>query len=161
MINNEIVKKLTSIDKNYVISGSNATNHHLGYELRQCNDLDVHMTTNLDENSISELLGINVDVSPAIIPHDLIDGVRVMNLEYLIAGKINRISSLNRCKDLYDVYFLLQKDINIDKLKSFLQVNNISGCEIKDNDFNEFTQKLKYKIDKASCINKINDIIKK
>jgi len=153
MISKSQIKFIEKIDSNYVIGGSNATMIYIGYEIRKCDDIDLHLTKIVDE-SLFKKLG-NVDIFYDSIPCIVYKEIRLIKLEKLIANKFNRLYVDTRSKDLYDLYFLLDLDYNIDELKEY--VNKSQNIIDINNDFSSFIETVNYKISINDCISKIKE----
>lgn len=130
MLSNDIIEKIKDIDEEYVISGSNATMLFMGHDIRECKDIDLHLNKRVTGKEIDKLIGIKTDISYESFPHQIHNGIRLVKLEKLIADKINKLNNKPRCKDIYDLYFLL--DLQYDKtvLCEYLEVRNIDMISI-------------------------------
>jgi len=89
MLSNDIIKRLKTIDSNYIISGSQAVMLYIGYDIRECNDLDIHLKKEVSYEDISKELNIAVDISYKPIPYQIYKGIRIIQLEKLLANKLN------------------------------------------------------------------------
>lgn len=156
MINNEKIAHLKNIDDNYVISGSQAVMLYVGHDIRRCSDLDLHLSKEIPCEEISKELDIAVDISYEPIPYQIYKGVRIIQLERLLANKLNRLNFEYRNKDIYDLYFLL--DLNYDKkfLRQYLLFENFNLIVNGKMDFSKFY----YEVELEKCIQKIKNNIK-
>lgn len=157
MLSNDIIKRLKTIDSNYIISGSQAVMLYIGYDIRECNDLDIHLKKEVSYEDISKELNIAVDISYKPIPYQIYKGIRIIQLEKLLANKLNRINIEFRNKDLYDLYFLLNLNYNKELLRKYLLLENINLMFDAKVDFSMFC----YDIELEECIQKIRDNLKR
>ena len=134
----EIIKYLSKIRDDTIISGSVAGMLYLKKEIRKCNDIDIQLKYPLRDSDIEKINnkypikqyennsiilnnGKEIDIYYNDIPYTIIDDCKVMELERLLANKINRCFSNPKYKDIYDLYFLLDLKYNINILNSYLK----------------------------------------
>lgn len=114
MITLQQINNLKQLDADYVIGGSNAVMWYIGHDIRKCNDIDIHLTNkDVTREEVEDIFNQPVDISYEQIPCQIYNDIRVMQLEYLIALKLERMSR----KDIYDLYFLL--NIKFNKKEAF------------------------------------------
>lgn len=123
------------MDKKYIIGGSNAAMIHIGYDIRRCNDLDLHLSKTIDVSMLENIINMKIDVQYDQPPFTVLKGVRVLKLENIISHKINRLS----VKDIYDLSFLLNLNFNINEIKSY---SNKDIMKEKENYIKIFIKKL-------------------
>lgn len=155
MLGSDIIERIKNIDGNYVISGSQAVMIYVGYDIRECNDLDIHLKKEVSYEDISKELNIAVDISYKPIPYQIYKGIRIIQLEKLLANKLNRINIEFRNKDLYDLYFLLDLKYSESVLKKYLLFNNFNLVESVD--FSKFYFGIKLE----ECVQKIKNKLQK
>lgn len=160
MINNEIIEKIKGIDEEYVISGSNATMLYVGYDIRECKDIDLHLSKRVSGEEANKVIGIKTDISYESFPYQIYNGIRLVKLEKLIADKINRLNSKPRCKDIYDLYFLLDSQYDKTVLSEYLEVRDIDMIFVDKNKFNDFVNTTFFSVGLYDCLNKIKEHIK-
>lgn len=152
MISKDIVEVIEKMDEKYVIGGSNAAMIYIGYDIRKCNDLDLHLSKNINISMLQDILKMEINVQYDQLRYTVFNGIRVLKLEDIISYKINRLS----LKDIYDLYFLLKLDFNINEIKIYSNKNVMEAKEdyiksiYKEADFNET----------AEMINRIRNQIK-
>lgn len=157
MLSNDIIKRLKIIDNSYVISGSQAVMLYVGHDIRECGDLDVHLCKDISYEDISKELGISLDISYEQIPYQIHKGVRIIELERLLANKLNRLNSEYKNKDIYDLYFLLDLDYDKESLKRYIMFEKLNLLIDEKMDFGKFY----YEIELGECIQKIMDSLVK
>lgn len=155
MLSSDIIERIKNIDNNYVISGSQAVMIYVGHDIRECNDLDIHLKKEVSYEDISKELNIAVDVSFEPIPYQIYKGIRIIELEKLLANKLNRINIEFRNKDLYDLYFLLNLKYNESVLLKYISFKDLGLVESVD--FGKFY----FKINPEECIEKIRNNLHK
>lgn len=142
MLSKEIIKVIESLDNKYIIGGSNAIMIYIGQDIRECKDLDLHLSKPIDIGLIENLAKMKIDVQYDQPEYSIVSGVRVLKLEKIISYKINRLL----LKDIYDLSYLLKLDFNINEIQIHSQK------KILKEDYNN--------IDFSETIEKINKIIK-
>lgn len=157
MLSNNIIKRLKTIDSNYIISGSQAVMLYIGYDVRECGDLDLHLCKEIQDKDILKSLGISVDISYEPIPYQIYKGIKIIEFEKLLANKFNRLNTEFRSKDAYDLYFLLDLNYNKELLRRYLLFENINLMFDAKLDFSMFC----YDIELEECIQKIKDNLKR
>ena len=140
MINKETIKYLESLDPNYVIGGSVAVMLYLGYDIRKCNDLDIHILNHIDDsNCLKQLVGKDVHIQYDHPEFSIISGINVLKLEDIITYKINRLM-LN---DIYDLSYLLKLNYDINKIK-ITSKKEIRGDDYIFDDKSDFYEVLNF-----------------
>lgn len=157
MLSNDIIKRLKTIDSNYIISGSQAVMLYIGYDVRECGDLDLHLCKEIQDKDILKSLDISVDISYEPIPYQIYKGIRIIEFEKLLANKFNRLNTEFRSKDAYDLYFLLDLNYNKELLRKYLLFENINVMFDVKVEFSMFC----YDIELEECIQKIRDNLKR
>ena len=155
MLSSDIIERIKNIDSNYVISGSQAVMIYVGHDIRECNDLDIHLKKEVSYEDISKELNVAVDISYEPIPYQIYKGIRLIELEKLLANKLNRINIEFRNKDLYDLYFLLDLKYSESVLVKYLSFKNFNLIinENENVDFSEFY----FEIEIEECVQKIKN----
>ncbi len=139
MISKAIVKVIEKMDEKYVIGGSNAAMIYIGYDIRKCNDLDLHLSKNIDVSMLQDIIKMEINTQYDQPRYTVFNGIRVLKLEDIISYKINRLS----LKDIYDLYFLLKLDFDINEIKIYSNNDVMEEREkyiksiYKEADFNE------------------------
>lgn len=149
MLSSDIIERIKNVDNNYVISGSQAVMIYVGHDIRECNDLDIHLEKEVSYEDISKELDIPLDISYEPIPYQIYKGIRIIELEKLLANKLNRINIEFRNKDLYDLYFLLNLKYNARILKKYLLLKEFNLVDSVD--FSKFYFEIKLE----ECVQKI------
>lgn len=126
---------------------------YIGYDVRECGDLDLHLCKEIQDKDILKSLGILVDISYEPIPYQIYNGIRVIALERLLANKLSRLNTEFRSKDAYDLYFLLDLKYNKELLRRYLLLENVNLTFDTKIDFKMFY----YQIKSEECIQKIRD----
>lgn len=161
MISNETIEKIKSIDEEYVISGSNATMLYVGHNIRECKDIDLHLSKRVSGKEVDKVIGIKTDISYESFPYQIYNNVRLVKLEKLIADKINRLNNKPRCKDIYDLYFLL--DLQYDKLilSQYICIDNINDIVVDEEEFCNFVNTTYYTVKLKDSLHKIQECLTK
>lgn len=159
MISNNVTTKLKNIDNNYVVSGSQAVMLYIGYDIRKCSDLDLHLSKEIPCEKISKQLGIAVDISYEPIPYQIYKGIRIIQLERLLANKLNRLNEKIGDKDLYDLYFLFDLKYSTNILKKYLVFKNTDL--VLDENGNVDFSKFYFEVGLEECIQKIKNNLHK
>ena len=159
MLSSDIIERIKNIDSNYAISGSQAVMIYVGHDIRECNDLDIHLKKEVSYEDISKELNVAVAISYEAIPYQIYKGIRLIELEKLLANKLNRINIKFRNKDLYDLYFLLDLKYSESVLVKYLSFKNFNLIinENENVDFSEFY----FEIEIEECVQKIKNNLHK
>lgn len=126
MLNRNIIEAIEKMDKKYIIGGSNATMIHIGYDIRKCNDLDLHLSKPINISLLENIINMKIDAQYDQPSFTVLKGIRVLKLENIISYKINRLSA----KDIYDLSFLLNLNFDINEIKIY---SNKDIMEEKEN----------------------------
>lgn len=71
MITLQQINNLRQLDADYVIGGSNAVMWYIGYDIRKCNDIDIHLTNkDVTREEVEDIFNQPVDISYEQIPYD-------------------------------------------------------------------------------------------
>ena len=161
MINNEIIEKIKGIDEEYVISESNATMLYIGRDIRECKDIDLHLSKRVFGEEVDKVIGIKTDINYESFPYQTYNGIRLVKLEKPIADKISRINSRLRCKDIYDLYFLLDLQYDELVLRQYVCIDNINALVVDEKEFCNFVNTTYYVVKLEDCLNKIQECLSK
>lgn len=133
MINKQTLQLIEQMDDEYIIGGSQAVMLYLGKDIRECKDIDLHVTKPIDTGAI----GMPTDLFIDRIPYQVHNGVRLIKLEKLMANKFNRFHRTPMWKDIYDFYHLLDMPYDIELLRSYIYDKSMSIDIPDDIDFSK------------------------
>lgn len=113
MLSKKEIDIIKSMDENYIIGGSNAAMIYIGYDIRHCNDLDLHLSKKINISKLKSALKMDIEIQYDQPEFTSFKGIRLIKLEDLISYKIKRMHP----NDVYDLSFLLKLDFDMSEIK--------------------------------------------